>query len=114
MYRTLKDFITEDLEYYEIQNIIKNDIKHLRLSDDSLVIHKAKEMLYKIITNDEEKYHNIIDIIKIQNETNDFIGREPRAKYTNVEYLSTKSAFDVKTIKTKWEEIKQSVFKDEV
>lgn len=109
---TYEKNLKENLEYSDIENIINKDINVLRL-EEPLVIHKAKELLNKIITTDEEKYYNIIDILKIQNEVNDYIGRLQKPKYTNLEYLSKKSHGATSVIKTKWEEIKQNVFKNE-
>ena len=112
VYRNMKDFLNEDLTYGEKQEKIKKDMECLRLSEPHS-IHLAKDMLSRILDRYEQKYNDIIDTIKIQNEVDAKVGKTERPKFTNLEYLNGKRAHDVSLIKDKWNKIKQSIIKDE-
>jgi len=113
MYRKLEDFLNEDLTYGEKMEQIKKDMVCLNLTD-SKVIHMAKDILSNLFDRNEQKYNDIIEIIKLQNELDSEVGKKERAKFTNLEYLNRKSPSEVSVIKDKWNKIKRSINDEEV
>jgi hypothetical protein len=106
--RKIKENKNVDLNHGEIIHMINNDIKHIYLSDEK-VIKMTKDILEKIFNENQEKYYDIIDIIKLQNEIDNADGKKQRSKYTNLVYLKNKEPHEIKTIKNKWLEMKKQL-----
>lgn len=105
--------LKEYLDYSDALGQVRQDFKNLRLNDDGYAAPKANDILMSLITKDEQKYHDIIEIIKLQNEVDTHYGKSSRPKFTNLEYLNRKPSGTISVIRDKWEKIKQKISDEE-
>jgi len=107
MIKKFEDFLNEDLTQGEMMTIINKDIECLNLNDTQ-VIQMSKDIMVDLFKRNEEKYHNIIEIIKLQNENSIKEGGLKKPRYTNLLYLNRKSESEINVIKDKWLMIKDN------